>query len=936
MLELTARKATRNRLRHLPTLSLLIITSCGLAMNSEDRLNRAEEALENGEYRAAIIDAKDVLRKEPDNVRGRLLLGRASIRINDAAAAEKEFRRALELGADPVLVAVDLGHALLALRQFESVIEEIRPDLAASDEGLREIYKLHGDALLGLRRPDEARAVFSQILEMDADDVGAQLGMVSSYIIEQNFVQARATLDHVLMDNADSVEPWLASGQLYFDSRNSELAEKHFDKALTLALETAESFAETRALIGLGNALLAQDKTDSARDIIERLVAVSANMPQTMQLSARVAYIDKDWEKAQSLLQEVLRRLPDYRPAQLLLGAVHLQNGNLELAEMYLSAVVAAVPANADARNLLAQTRLQQRDTRAAQELLQPILDGSVPNANSLALATRASLGAGDLEQAARYLEQLVQVSPDKPVTQLDLAAVYLMADRVGDAQAILGTGSFEESDANNFRRDMLSVLSFVRAQDMAAARIEARSATEKWPENSRAFTLLGSVEVLGGDAAAARESFTKAAGLAPNDHLPLRFLASVEEDGGDYVEARNRFLQVVEIVPNDLASLIALARLSSRADDIGGAQHWLERAVAADPQNFKVRNILGQILLALRDFEAARDLAEESIRISNTDAESHRLLGHALLNLDETGPAQDSFEEAISLDPANSEYWFSLARTRIAAGDRDAAVRTIDEAYAENPQDIKIAVMQASSKINNKDLDAAMIIAKDLRMAHPGSAVPISLEAEVLAHKGQMSDAAGLYDQVLALDNAPRFAARAYQLRNAAGLPNKDEPLRKHLEQYPLNTTIRVFLAQIYQVDGNDQDAVSEYQRVLEIAPDDPIALNNLAWMYFVSGDSRARELAQKAYVIAPENSFVVDTLGWILVQQGDVEDGVKLLQVAVERSNNRPVILYHLAAGLAKLGKNDDARRTLEQALREGGEFASREDAEELFLQL
>ncbi len=64
---------------------------------------------------------------------------------------------------------------------------------------------------------------------------------------------------------------------------------------------------------------------------------------------------------------------------------------------------------------------------------------------------------------------------------------------------------------------------------------------------------------------------------------------------------------------------------------------------------------------------------------------------------------------------------------------------------------------------VNDKGLDAALIIAGDLREAHPDSAVPVSLYAEVLAHTGQLSEAAELYDQVLSLDNSARFAARAY-----------------------------------------------------------------------------------------------------------------------------------------------------------------------------
>ena len=45
---------------------------------------------------------------------------------------------------------------------------------------------------------------------------------------------------------------------------------------------------------------------------------------------------------------------------------------------------------------------------------------------------------------------------------------------------------------------------------------------------------------------------------------------------------------------------------------------------------------------------------------------------------------------------------------------------------------------------------------------------------------------------------------------------------------------------------------------------------------------------------------------------------------------------INYHLAAALARNGEVEEARRLLENVLREGGDFASREQAEELLLQL
>ena len=62
------------------TLTALLVSACGLGMDTEARMMRVQQAYADGEYRAAIIDAKNVLQQQPGRCWSRLWLSCASAR----------------------------------------------------------------------------------------------------------------------------------------------------------------------------------------------------------------------------------------------------------------------------------------------------------------------------------------------------------------------------------------------------------------------------------------------------------------------------------------------------------------------------------------------------------------------------------------------------------------------------------------------------------------------------------------------------------------------------------------------------------------------------------------------------------------------------------------------------------------------------------------
>ncbi|MDZ7644748.1 MAG: tetratricopeptide repeat protein [Woeseiaceae bacterium] len=99
---------------------------------------------------------------------------------------------------------------------------------------------------------------------------------------------------------------------------------------------------------------------------------------------------------------------------------------------------------------------------------------------------------------------------------------------------------------------------------------------------------------------------------------------------------------------------------------------------------------------------------------------------------------------------------------------------------------------------------------------------------------------------------------------------------------------------------------------------PDNFTALNNLAWLYFTSGDSRAEALARRAYEAAPDNGSVADTLGWILVSNGSLDEGVDLLRRAVELSDGRATIRYHPGGRPGRVGQHGGSAHDTRRARR------------------
>ena len=112
----------------------------------------------------------------------------------------------------------------------------------------------------------------------------------------------------------------------------------------------------------------------------------------------------------------------------------------------------------------------------------------------------------------------------------------------------------------------------------------------------------------------------------------------------------------------------------------------------------------------------------------------------------------------------------------------------------------------------------------------------------------------------------------------------------------------------------------MKDYEAVLALAPRNPRALNNLAWLMLAGNSDKAVELAERALSVAPDDANVHDTVGWALVESGQIQRGIVFLRRALQGRPKDREIATRLTVALERSGDIVGAREISEK-YRSGG---------------
>lgn len=329
----------------------------------------------------------------------------------------------------------------------------------------------------------------------------------------------------------------------------------------------------------------------------------------------------------------------------------------------------------------------------------------------------------------------------------------------------------------------------------------------------------------------AASQEFVKEANGEPQ---ALLLQARLERDVGQHAEAERLARQAMQRAPDQATIHSFLADLFIRQDRLKEAEDALRKTVSLDPATPGADRRLGMVLDRLGHREEARTTFELAVAMAPGDATARLLLGRLLLDDGKTSEAATHLEQACKIDPTLANAFYALFQAQTRLGQDAAAKQTL-------------ATFQQLKRVERADLDAESAGADNPR-AMRGLAVQFYAEAaRILEQQGRLDAASAHLHRGISIDpqnEESRVQLAALCMRNG---PSQDA--RKAFEElvrlWPTNTTYRVNLGTLLLQLRKFPEAASELERVLELDPKQPEALNNLARYHLGQGRDRVAALS-------------------------------------------------------------------------------------------
>jgi Flp pilus assembly protein TadD len=390
--------------------------------------------------------------------------------------------------------------------------------------------------------------------------------------------------------------------------------------------------------------------------------------------------------------------------------------------------------------------------------------------------------------------------------------------------------------------------------------------------------------------------------------------------------------IEQINMAANDLQALVTknpknhllhfnLARALAAKGQIEPARLQLEEAVKLRPDFIVAREMLGRIYLRKGDFAKALDSADGIIRLDSKNLTAHLMRSSALLGLGDKDKAREELAFITKTYPQNPDARWQVGYMAYQGKDFKQAEQIFGELYKSNPNDGRSLAGLTDALAMDHRMNEAIAEAQKALDKEPQRRDLRLFLANLDMRAEKFDDALGIYQSLLTKE--PKSADLLYRIgeteRRKGDLNSAIDNFRKCSQEAPNNTDCLRMLGLLMEATGKRDLAKPVYEQILKIHPDDPVALNNLAFAKAEDGVDldQALTMAQRAVQVAPNSPELKDTLGWIYIKKNIPDDAIRIFRDLTAAEPKNAIFHYHYGMALSQKGDRTGAKKELEKSL-------------------
>ncbi|PWU06145.1 MAG: hypothetical protein C5B51_12935 [Terriglobia bacterium] len=496
--------------------------------------------------------------------------------------------------------------------------------------------------------------------------------------------------------------------------------------------------------------------------------------------------------------------------------------------------------------------------------------------------------GVNNRAELAAVMERFLASAGGDPQAHLKSGDFYASIGDWANAQREYSSGIANSKDKLTYQLRLARLL-LTQNKSQEGLKLLEQTVAEH-PEDQYARTLRAALLVdlqSGTKTAEAIQDLKALVEKSPDDTFLRLVYAKVLVQTGDAAGGQAQFQEVIKKDPNSVEARISLADLALKRGAAAEAIQHADVALALIPSHVQAQLIRGSALLRAGRYEESGEALIRLARQVPELVDVQLQLAYVSLAKQKYSEAETEFKKVWDAHPQEWRALGGLVDTDLAEHRPEKAVARLEEELKRTHGAQQVRSMLVTTALKSGRYNMAVEQLRTLADQTPDSIDPQLQLSNLYRLRGD-------------LDGAIKILEKAATLQ-----PKDPRP----------GTMISFLLEQL----NRKQEAKQSARHALSLHPEDPAAMNNLAYLMAETGDNldQALKLARQATGKAPQVPFFADTLAVVYLKRNQNDEALEILDKLVRQYPNNADFAYHAGVGWFQKGQTTRAKTELARAL-------------------